>query len=61
MLGGDEYVSSLAVPGLLLDVHSLLHFNDSADDKDEYSNIQWGHSDPKCADFKQSNGTSPRV
>lgn len=55
MRGRDEYVFSFAVPGLLLDVHSLLHFNDSMDDKNEYSNIQWGHSDPKCADFKQSN------
>lgn len=61
MRGGDEYVYSLAVPGLLLDVHSLLHFNDSTDDKNEYSYIQRGRSDPKCADFKQSSATSFRV
>lgn len=58
MRGWDEYVFSLAVPGLLLDVHSLLHFNDSTDDKNEYSNIQWGHSDPKCADIKQSHAAN---
>lgn len=52
--GADECVSSPAVPGLLLDVRALLHFNDPADDKNEYSNIQRGRSDPQCADFKHA-------